>query len=71
MEFRIEREAAKARRLIAAVLSNLDAWISELEIIEANANPGNRIRSLHLLRNMAQARMALQRMASDDDDKDL
>lgn len=53
----------EAQRLITAVLANLDAWIEAIEEIERNANPGNKIRALHLVRNMYQCRLALQKIA--------
>jgi hypothetical protein len=47
---------------MAALLSNLDIWIEDLDIIIENANPGNKVRGLHLQRNMLQCRIALKRM---------
>lgn len=57
-------EEEKAKRLSAALLSNLDTWVSDLEAIVELADPGNRLQSLHLLRNMAQAKQALIRLSS-------
>jgi hypothetical protein len=59
----IDVEEQKAKRLSVAILSNLDSWISDLTIIEEQSNPGNKSQSLHLLRNMAQAKQALLRLS--------
>lgn len=58
-------EAMKCERVISAVLANIDQWIESLVEIEHFANPGNKVRTLHLIRNMTMAKIALQRIASD------
>jgi hypothetical protein len=58
-------DPASAERLARAVLASLDSWIEQLEEIEANANPGNKSRSLHLLRSMGQAKVTLTHMMDD------
>lgn len=54
-------------RLVVALLSNLDVWIEDLAEIERNANPGNKVRVLHLQRNMLQCKISLQRILGEDD----
>lgn len=58
-------QEAKARRLIAAVLASMDEWYLAVAEIEAHANPGNKLRSLHLMRNLAQAKQSLERLLED------
>lgn len=65
MQFKAERDQERARRLITALLSNLDAWISDLDAVERECCPGRRGRLLHLQRNMAQARNALINLSSE------
>jgi hypothetical protein len=55
----IDAEQRRAKRVIDAVLSNIDSWILDLTEIEQSARPGEKSRPLHLMRNMAQARLAL------------
>jgi hypothetical protein len=59
----IDVEEQKAKRLSVAILSNLDSWISDVETIEEIAEAGEKARSLHLLRNMMQAKQALLRLS--------
>lgn len=61
----IDTEQRRARRIIDAVLSNLDSWIVELTEIEQSASPGEKSKPLHLMRNMAQARNALLHLSTE------
>jgi hypothetical protein len=56
-------------RLVAALLSNLDVWIADLEEIHEHATPGNKRRALHLQRNMLQTKLALKRMIGKAEDE--
>jgi hypothetical protein len=58
----------KARRLVKAVLANIDNWTLRIEEIEAHANVGNKARALSLLRDMEMAKISLNRMAGLDDE---
>lgn len=62
MPFRDE----KARRIVQAVLANIQAWEDRVLEIEANANPGNKVRALALARDLEQARVSLTRLAGHD-----
>lgn len=55
----VDAEQRRAKRVIDAVLSNLDSWIVDLTAIEETISPGEKSKPLHLIRNMAQARNAL------------
>ena len=55
----------KAKRLVDAVEANLDNWIEQVTEIEANANPGNKLRSLHLLKSLQQAKSAIKHIRED------
>jgi hypothetical protein len=62
---------AYARRIVCAVLANIDNWRDRCLEIEEHANPGNKVRALSLARDLEQCRVSLQRMADNpkcDDD---
>lgn len=61
----VDAEQRRARRVIAAVLSNLDTWVLDLTEIAEAIPPGEKHKSLHLIRNMAQARSALHHLADE------
>lgn len=52
-----------ARRVVEAVLANIDNWRERCLEIEANANPGNKARALSLARDLEQARVSLKRLS--------
>ncbi len=58
-------EGARARRIIVAVLANIDNWCERLEEIAENAIPatGNKARALALERDMVMAKISLCRLA--------
>lgn len=64
-QFQGERDQERARRLISALLSNLDGWIEDLIALERDCCPGAKSGILHLQANMSQARRALVRMVQD------
>jgi len=51
-----------SERLIKAVLSNVDAWLLNLDEIFEHAIPGNKSRILHLKLNMLQAKVSFLRL---------
>lgn len=55
----------RARHLSDALLQNLGIWIADLAAIEADCDPGVKVRVLHLQYNMEQARRALVRLTKD------
>jgi hypothetical protein len=57
----------RARRIVHAVLENMDDWMERLREVEAHANPGNKIRSLELLRDMERCRQGLRRLVEPGD----
>lgn len=64
----MEDDKARLDRLQRALLVNLDIWIENVEEIVTHANPGNKARGLHLLRNMMQAKMAIRRMLDEPEE---
>lgn len=60
-------EDAYARRIVCAVLANIDNWRERALEIEANANPGNKVRALSLARDLEMARLSLKRLAEIND----
>lgn len=58
---------AKVKRLIDAIMANLDQWIAALEEIQQNAIPitGNRARALHLMRTLEQAKLTMKHLIAD------
>jgi hypothetical protein len=56
-------EGERARRLITAILQNVGNWEERLEEIASHATPGNRVRSLSLLRDMEMFKLSLCRLA--------
>jgi hypothetical protein len=63
-------EEERARRIIDAVLSSLDGWYEQaMEISDAAiAVTGNKARGLHLAKSLAQAKLALEKLARQLDD---
>lgn len=66
-----EAETAKAKRLMNAVLQNMEDWRDRTLQIADLAHPatGNKARALSLARDLEQCRLSLQRligMASDE-----
>jgi hypothetical protein len=59
-------EGERARRIIVAVLENVQNWEQRLVEIEQNANVGNKARALALLRDMEMAKLSLRRLADID-----
>lgn len=57
----------KARRLVEAVLGSIDNWRDRALEIEANANPGNKVRALALARDLEQARVSFTRLVEKAD----
>jgi hypothetical protein len=57
----------RARRIIVAVLQNIDNWRERALEIEANCSPGNKARALSLARDLELARLSLCRLAEMDD----
>ena len=56
----------KHDRIVAAVLENMNAWISAAEEIAEHAIPTNKGRALNLERNLRQCQQALRRLAGLD-----
>lgn len=56
-------EGERARRIIVAVLQNVDNWRSRIEEIESFATPGNKVRALSLLRDIEMFKLSLCRLA--------
>lgn len=56
-------------RLVAALLSNLDVWVADLEEIIEHSTPGNKRRALHLQRNLLQTKLALRRIIGEANDE--
>ena len=61
----------KARRIIAAILGNIDTWAQQCEEIAeaAHTGTGNRARALHLEKALLQAKMTLERIMDTDTDE--
>ena len=59
----------RANRVVVAVLANIENWRERALEIEANANPGNKIRALSLARDLEMARLSLCRLAGVPCDK--
>lgn len=59
-------EPERMARIIKAVLENISNWEDRLEEIAENSTPGNRVRSLSLLRDMRFAHLSLKRLAGLD-----
>jgi hypothetical protein len=57
----------KVKRMIDALMANLDNWIAAVEEIEQHATPttGNKARALHLMRTLEQAKLTLQHLIED------
>lgn len=55
----------RARRIIEAILANLDTWTEQaLEIADhAHVSTDNKRRGLHLAKSLAQAKASLRRLA--------
>lgn len=60
---------AYARRIVCAVLANIDNWRDRCLEIEQHANPGNKVRALSLARDLEMARLSLKRLADLRDDE--
>jgi hypothetical protein len=56
---------AKVRRVLAAMLANIDGWYEAVAEIESTAHPGNKVKALHLMVNMKQARASLEHLIAD------
>lgn len=56
-------EGARARRIIIAVLENIENWQERLAEIERRAVPGNKARILALMRDIEFAKLSLIRLA--------
>lgn len=63
-------EEERARRIIDAILSNMDTWIEQaMEISDAAvAITGNKARGLHLAKSLAQAKLTLEKLSKQLDD---
>lgn len=61
-------EGARAKRIIVAVLENMNNWQDRLAEIEAHAIPGNKARVLALMRDMRMAHLSLCRLAEIEGD---
>lgn len=63
-------EGARARRIIVAVLANIDNWTQRLDEIAEAAIPatGNKARALALQRDLMLAKISLCRLAEMEDD---
>lgn len=57
----------RAARLIEAILENVDVWVTQANEIADACPPGAKSNALHLVRNMAQTRLALRRLSGLDD----
>ena len=62
-------EGERARRIITAVLENVGNWEQRLIEIEQHATPGNKVRALSLLRDLAMFRVSLCRLAQMEGEK--
>lgn len=58
-------DSQRASRMIAALLSNLDAWVVELEMLADDLPTGNKKELLHLQRRMLQVQVLLRQIADD------
>lgn len=63
-------EEERARRIITAIMSNMDAWTEAVTEIADAALPitGNRSRALHLLKSLMQAKLTLEKLSEQLDD---
>lgn len=59
-------EGAKARRIIKAVLANMDNWTLRVGAIADNCEPGEKHAALSLQRDLIQAGQSLRRLADLD-----
>jgi hypothetical protein len=65
----LEAEAAKAKRLMIAVLQNMDNWRERTLEIADDCNPQHKVKALSLARDLEMARVSLLRLSglkSDD-----
>jgi hypothetical protein len=56
-------DPAQAERIVQAALENIESWERRLSEIESNEACGNKARVLSLLRDVAQVRVSLRRLA--------
>lgn len=60
---------AYAKRIVCAVLANIDNWRERALEIEQHANVGNKVRALSLARDLEMARLSLKRLADVREDE--
>jgi hypothetical protein len=58
-----------SERLIRAVLANFTSWLDSLEEIAQHAHPENKMRALHLKRNMLQCQLSLIRLSGGSEEE--
>jgi hypothetical protein len=61
-------EEERARRIIDAILCNLDTWSDQVSEIADLPDAGNRKLALHLLKSLMQAKLTLQKLSKQLDD---
>jgi hypothetical protein len=55
----------KVKRIFEAFKLNIDGWSLAVAEIEQTAHPGNKLRCLHLMRSLEQAKRALEHLMAD------
>ncbi len=67
INLRVPLRNEKARRIVRAVLENIENWESRALEIAEHATPGNKVRALSLARDMEMARLSLTRLTGMED----